>query len=379
MGKLGSWSWCPVKKLFKRVTITLLLGCFISMSMPPLVSANEQISKEVSLNEAVALALIHSESVKKAEKEIKRTEELRDYSYQSLSYVPTAPDFTAQVEVPWYQMLTADLTWQMSKKAYTVQQDVVALDTCKKYWDLLQAQDKVTANESALNKTRRQLQDARAAYRVGTLAFPAVLAAETQYNIAVTNSTTAKNDLDKAYEVLNRALGFHNEDRPVLTDEVVFKPLEVNDLNYEVKKILDACPSIWLAQEKVTMQKQLQQMSYYTGAYRPYEVRQIEVEQVQLDAVSTEQMFEELTKSLYYGVKSLEGAYTAAQEGLRLAEDNLRITKIKLEVGMATEGDVKSALADVANAKNMSNGLAFQHAYMKLSFAKPWAYVSGGQ
>ncbi|MBC7093649.1 TolC family protein [Candidatus Bipolaricaulota bacterium] len=348
---------------------------FSGAVLVPAAGAKEPATPELSLLQAISLALAHSESVKKAEKEIERTEEWRNYRGEQLSYVPTSPPGTAAVEVPWSQLLMADLEWRMSKKTFTAEQDRVALDTCKKYWDVLQAQEKLRAAEAALKSAERALRNARVSYRVGVLTLAGLIGAEVQYRGAEAALAGARNDLDKAYVALNQAVGLWPEDRPVLTDTVEFEPLEVADLDYEVTKVLESAPVVWLAQERVTLQKYLEDMMFYTGEYRPYQARKIEVEQAELDAQSTREMFEQATRSLYYSVKSLEEAYAGAKEAVRVAEENLRVARLKLEVGMATAADVAAAEKELADAQAGAFELACQHAYMKLAFAKPWAYL----
>ncbi|HHV77475.1 MAG TPA: TolC family protein [Syntrophothermus lipocalidus] len=338
--------------------------------------AKEPATPELSLNRAIELALTQSESVKKAEKEVDRTEEWRNYRSDQLDYTPTEPPGNALVEVAWAQLLSADLSWRMSKKSLTAEQDKVALDTCKKYFDVLATQDKVQSAEAALDSARKQLQVARALYNVGMGTQAALTAAEAQYQAAQATLNAAQNDLDKGYVLLNQLVGLWPEDRPVLTDKVDFKALEITNLDYEVEKVLESCPTVWLAQETVTMKKYLEDMTLYTGEYRPYQARKIEVEQAELDALTTKEMFERITRSLYYGVKNLEESYAGAQEAVRAAEENLRVVKAKYEVGLATAAEVAAAEKSLAEAQYTAYNLACQHAYMKLAFEKPWAYLS---
>lgn len=338
--------------------------------------AKEPATPELSLNRAIELALTQSESVKKAEKEVDRTEEWRNYRSDQLDYTPTEPPGNALVEVAWAQLLSADLSWRMSKKSLTAEQDKVALDTCKKYFDVLATQDKVQSAEAALDSARKQLQVARALYNVGMGTQAALTAAEAQYQAAQATLNAAQNDLDKGYVLLNQLVGLWPEDRPVLTDKVDFKALEITNLDYEVEKVLESCPTVWLAQETVTMKKYLEDMTLYTGEYRPYQARKIEVEQAELDALTTKEMFERITRSLYYGVKNLEESYSGAQEAVRAAQENLKVVKAKYEVGLATSAEVAAAEKSLAEAQYNAYNLACQHAYMKLAFEKPWAYLS---
>jgi outer membrane protein TolC len=358
------------------LVLTLVVVFAVGMLVPQ-AGARETVTPEVTLEEAIVAALKNNESVKKAGLEVDRTEELRNYRGDQLTYAPTGPPGSALVEVPWSNLLLADLTWRMSKKSLTAGQDGVVLDTCNKYWNVLQAQEKVKAAEVALASAERQLKAARALYSVGLNTRTGLTAAEAQQRSAAAGLASAKNDLESAFDVINRAIGLWPDDRPVLTDTVEFTPLDINDLDREVRKVLDSAPTVWLAQEKVTLQKYLEDMMFYTGEYRPYQARKIEVEQAELDAASTRKLFDQITRSLYYGAKSIEEAYAGAQEGLKVAEENLRVAQVKQKVGMVTTTDVLVAEKAVAEAHSALLQLACQHAYTKLAFAKPWAYLSG--
>ncbi|NPV30566.1 MAG: TolC family protein [Firmicutes bacterium] len=366
-----------------RQIIALLLAILFAFGgAVPGAWAKEPARPEISLNEAIAKALAQSERVKKAEKEVDRTEALRDYAADQLDYTPVMPAGNPMIEAAWAELLAADLTWQSSKKNLTAEQDAVALDACKKYWDVLQAQEKVKAAEAALASARRQLQNARAGYQAGTLPLAALIGAEAQYRRAEAALVSARNDLDKAYTALNQAIGLWPEDRPVLTTSLEFHPLEVSSLDYEVTKVLENCPQVWLAEQGVRLKQYYQDIMFYKGivygtfSYKPYEARKVEVEQAELDAASTKKLFDLITRQLYYSVKSLEEAYAGAQEGVRAAEEALRVARLKLDVGMATAADVAAAEQALADAKKAAFELACQHAYMKLAFGKPWAYLS---
>ncbi|MGQ9754995.1 MAG: TolC family protein [Desulfotomaculales bacterium] len=377
------------KKRSRRLVCVMVAFTLVLGILAPAAGAKEPATPELSLNQAIALALAHSESVKKAEKEIDRTEALRDEAADQLDFTPVMPAGNPMIEAAWAELLAADLTWQRSKKSLTAEQDKVALDTCKKYWDVLQAQEKMKAAEAALASARRQLQNARAGYRAGTLPLARLIGAEAQYRGAEAALARARNDLDDAYTALNQAIGLWPEDRPILTDTVTFAPLEVADLDHEVAKVLESCPQVWLAEQGVRLKQYYQDIMFYKGivygtfSYKPYEARKIEVEQAELDAASTRELFELITRSLFYGVKSLEEAYAGAQEGVRAAEENLRVARVKFDVGMATAADVAAAEKDLADARKAAFELACRHAYMKLAFARPWAYLGalqgGGQ
>jgi len=354
------------------ITVILTLF-FIAGAMVPAAFAGEKESPELSLNESIALALDNSESIDKAGKEIEKKKEWLEYRQDQLDYIPAKGVGTALVEVPWAQALTANLEYSMSKRSLTAEEDKVVLDTCNKYWNILKAQEMLKVAQLNLDSALAQLQNARVSYQVGMIDNSKLIAAEAQYEGAQTRLSAAQNDLDNAYMAFNQLVGLWPEDRPVLTDELEYAPLEVNDLDYEVARVLSRAPNVWQAEQMVTLQGYLEDMIFYTGEYRPYQARKIEVEQAELDAASTKEYIENLTRSLYYGIKSLEEAYNGALEQLKVEQENLRVTKVKFELGMATKSELIAAEKALLAAESSAFDLVCQHAYMKLAFEKPWA------
>lgn len=113
---------------------------------------------------------------------------------------------------------------------------------------------------------------------------------------------------------------------------------------------------------------------FYTGEYVTYKQRKTEVEQARLDAASAEDAVETLTRALYYSVRTLEENYPAAEQAVKVAEENLRVTELKYQVGMAIKADVVASEASLAQARQKLLDLKKNHAYLKLALTKPWAY-----
>lgn len=358
------------------VVMSVLVAPAQAGDAPPVIS-----QQGLSLDQAITMALARSEAVRKAEQETLRTEELRDRAARLAEFAPTEPAYSAVVELPWANLLAADLTWQMSKRALTAEEDAVVLDTSKKYWEVLRCQQKEAAAAVALGNAERVLRNARVSLQVGTLSAAAVVAAEAQHAAAETALASARGDLDKAYTALNLVLGLAPGERRQLTDAVTFEALGPTDLDVAVSHRLEQAPTVWLAEEMVTMKTFLQEMAMYSGEYSPFKVREIEVQQARLDAASTRQLFEMFTRSLYYGVRNLEEAYRGAKEGVRAAQENVRVAKVRLDVGVGTPAEVSAAEKALADAQTSVVDLVAQHAYLKLAFDKPWAYLkalSGG-
>ncbi|MDI6711400.1 MAG: TolC family protein [Bacillota bacterium] len=365
-----------------RSLAAVLLAVVLILTAVPAGWAKEPATPDVGLNQAVEMALKHSASVQRAEKEIDRTEELRNYSAERLGFMPVGSDGTPAVDAAWSGLLAADLTWNMSKKSLTAEQDKVALDTCRKYWAVQTAREKLAAAEAAVRQAELDFRKAQVSHQVGLIGGATLEGARAALDGANAALAATRNDLETAYAALNQTVGLWPEDRPVLTDTPVYVPLDVADLNHEVARVLESSPKVWLAGRQAELKEKLQDVLFYTDVmtgnfnYKPYQARKIEVEQAELDAMSAKEAYELLTRSLYYNVKSLEESIPAAEQAVRLAEENLKVARAKFAVGMATQAAVAAAEASLAKAESDLLSAKANHAYLKLAFEKPWAYLS---
>lgn len=348
------------------------MAAFICLTAMP-AWAREPAAPELSLNDAVTRALNFSKTVKKAADQVDLTEIEREQKEKDLGYITGAATGEPAGESAYAGLLSANLAWRMAGRGLTTAQDTLTLSVCNKYWAVQVARGNLEAAELSLRQANMDLNKARACHAVGLIAAGDLLAAETNQASAKFAGEKAQNDLSAAYTAFNQAVGLWAEDRPVLTDEPSFTP--IGDVNLEalVARVLDGSPAVWQADQRVEMQKVLQDLMFYTGSYQPYDARLIEMNQTELDALSAREATEILTRNMYYAVRSLEVSYPAAAQAVRLAEENLRVARIKYQVGMATQADTAALETALARAGQSLLELKKNHAYYSLALEKPWA------
>ncbi|WP_338825985.1 hypothetical protein MTBGP_26500 [Moorella thermoacetica] len=361
-----------------RHKITLLLVLFIILMFyiaQPVFGATNASEATLTLQQAIEMGLKYDRGVKVAEAEIDRTKYIRDDAADKIDFyaVPGATNYSQEYQVSWNSLLNADLSWQMSKKTLESTRDALVLKICQSYWNVQTAEDKVRTQELIEQQALATLQNARAGLRAGTVAPSEVVYAETQWQQAKNNLEAAQHNLNDAYSALNQLIGLDSGSRPRLVEMPEYEPLKVDNLESEVERIVSSSPSVWLAQQKVTIQEWAADMMMFTGQYEPYKAREIAVDQAELNAANTKEIMKQVTRSFYYATMEIEKSYEAAKEGLRKAEENLRVAKAREDAGTAIKTDVMTAEVAVAQAQQAINELTRQHAYMKLAFQKPWA------
>ena len=357
----------------KRCLLTLIMSIVILVFMSVNCLAKEPANPSISLNETIEKAFQHSYIISKASLEVNREEAMRDYRSDQLNYIPIGAPINAQTQVAWSSILMADLTWQMSKKSLDLEEDRLVMDVCKKYWAVLRAHENLDAKKKNLHLAELEMRRADTSFGIGLISNLERLQVKTKLEGSRADVASSENELEEAYAKLNNMIGLWPQDRPVLTDKLELHPLEIVSLDYAVQLVIEKSPAVWLAQERVTLQSYLEDMMFYTGDYRPYQARKIEVKQAELDALSTKDAVRMATRELYYVVSNMEEAYKVAEQDLIAAEEALRVTKLKYDVGMTTALDVAQREAVLSESKRLLIDIVANHSFMKLAFQKPWA------
>ncbi len=357
----------------QRIAQVFLAVVLITAFLCSPAAADTQAERELTLHEAIDLALKNSKELRKARLDVERTRELRAHQSEQLDYIPLGISGNPVVESAWYSLLMADLNLQMSIRSRSIQEDKVVLDVCQKYWDVLQARGKVAAKEKSLEQAEWEWRKARASAQVGLINPHTLSKAEAGHAAAEAELAKAENELAQAYTRLNQLIGLGSGNRPILVDDVEYSPTSVPNVETAVQRVINQSPAVLLAQERATMQKYLENIMFYSGEYRPYQARKIEVEQAELDAMSAADLTRLLTRTLYYRLTNLEEDYPTLEEAVKIAQEDLRLTKLKYDLGMVTKADVAAAEAALANMEHNLLYLKCQHAYLKLAVEKPWA------
>ncbi|KAA5805992.1 TolC family protein [Thermoanaerobacterium thermosaccharolyticum] len=361
----------------------IIVSCAIGLTMllTPIISyADDNATNTVAsltLSDATRMALAHDETIKKASAEIDRTKSLRDNAQDAVQFTPAPGNvYGPQIEVTWTGLLKADLAYRSSLKNYDAKIDTVELDVCKKYWDVQVAQEKLDVQDKLKQQALVNLQNARAGVASGAVAQSTLTLAEAQYNQALNNYNLAQHALDDAYTAFNQVVGLDPSARPQLTDEVSFEPLQVASLDTAVSQVLEEAPNVWKAQQDIDLKQWAFNMMYSSGTYTPYDAREKELEEAKIDYETVKEAMAQATRDIYYKIKQLEEGYNVALEAQKMAQEKLRVANANYSAGTGVKADVVAAEVALSQANEALDELVRQHAYLKLSFEKPWAVSS---
>lgn len=359
-----------MRKFISSLTLFLLILFSSTVAW-----AKEPATPEFTLQKAVQEAITHSAALKTGEINVDRSYEVRKYSAQNLDYVPIGPTDIAVMR-PFYALKTADLNWQMNKKNLEIQRDAVELAAHKAYNAILLAQEQIKVSEKNFRSAERQGSAAAVSFRVGMINQQAMVQAEANLTTAKANDETAKKALDDAYQKFNQLVGLWPEDRPVLSEEPAFEKIKVDNLDGYIESTLESNPSLWEARENVNLTETMLGIFNPNDATEPSKAKELDVDKAKVTASDAKDQARKAVRTVYYTVTQLEDKYAIVTEQVKVAEENLRVTKIKFDVGMATATDVAVAEGALEQAKQQVLDTICQHDVLKLTFYKPWASAS---
>jgi len=362
-----------VRKFLLSIALSFI-SVFLVMSAA---WAREPATPEFTLQQAVDRALEHSEAVKKAQYDVDRAYELREFSYDDVKFVPQDNTASPEAEQNYIKFVTSDQNWQSAKKTYDTTKDSVVASVYQAYNAILQAQDNVALLEAQLKSNKEKLRIARIGYRVGTVNQSDLIQAETTAAGTEASLTAARKALDDAYQKFNNLVGLWPNDRPVLIEKPAVTPLVIDNLDTEVQRAIETSPSVFLANMNIDLAK-LKENLYFAGdrsaISEPYEAKEIDIEKANVSLQEAKEKLDKVVRTLYYSILQYEEQYSGKLESKRMAEETLRVTKVKYEVGMATQAEVLAAEVALAQANKDLTDLACSHEMLTVYFRKPWTY-----
>lgn len=362
----------------KKITIIILGAFILSVLNPFLVMATDNAAivpdNSLKLQEAVYLALKHSNKIKEYDFDIERSEEVRKSAADSIKYIPIGWGHDEQAATAYTGLLAVDMGLQMTKRGKELEKDKVTLNVFKKYTDVLTAVEKYELAKLELDKAKKDWQITLLSYDAGVISKSQLKLAEAGNKSAQVSYDLAQKEVEKSYQDLNAIIGNKAQDRPILIDKVEYVPLDVDNIDFTITKIMDGNPAIWLAEQQADLTRvKLDLFSYADPMHEPYKAKLIDVDKADLSAIDAKKQMRDGLYSLYQGILQLEDNYKLTEQGLKVSMEEYNLKKLQYEVGMLSKQDYLAAELALCKAENNFNQIIYQHEALKQTFYKPWA------
>lgn len=360
----------------KKKISYLILSLFLVLALTPNAFGEDKLEDvELTLDQAIEMALKHSNEMKQIEYDIERGEEVRESAADKVKFIPSGAGSDSQAASAFTALVATDLGLQMTKKGKSLEEDKIVLNVFNKYTEVLNTTETLELAKLQQDKAKQDWQVTLLSHDVGVISWSQLKLAESGHKSANISYELAQKDVDKAYLEFNTLIGLKPQDRSLLTDEIEFVPIEVEDLDHAIVRIMDGNPAIWLAEQQVDL-KNIELSLYNWGdpVREPYGAKIIDVEKAELSAIDVKREMRSGLRNIYQEILQLEDNYRLAEQGLKVAEEDYKIKKIQYDVGVISKQDYLNSEMALAEAENDFNKLVYLHESLKQTFYKPWAY-----
>ncbi|MEW6572096.1 MAG: TolC family protein [Bacillota bacterium] len=355
------------------VAIMLTAGVFLGGTSYAATDTTEP-RDGLSLSDAIVLALENNKELEQASLEVEVAKETRKEVWETYNtfllqtYVPGQNMYVSipTGEDPTGLVYVSNFNWEVEERNYLAKIDSVVAEVYKTYYGILQGLEDVKAKELTLRQKETRLFNTELRYKLGMESPTTLQGMQTEVATARAALTQARNELNVSYAEFAELLGLPVGERPSLTDQPLYIPLELEDPDEVIEEIAENTPAVWIAEEAVRLER------YTYGMLHDYEVDKAELEAAKVSVEVAEEQMRQLIRNLHSLTASLEDSYASATEGLRLAEESLRVARLYYELGMSTRADLLAAEAALSEAKKGLLSLQCQHELMKMAFYKPW-------
>lgn len=332
-------------KLHLLVVLALTVVLTLSLQLVAAAEEGETASDpavlELSLEDAIRLALDNSTTVKTAKLDERLAEiALLELKAQGDDYV------SAEAKE------TREKAYRDAQEAVVNAMKSVVLSVEKSYYSLMKAFHRVASAERSLEAKVRQLEVASLKYEAGMEPKSALDTAQDGVEAAEKSLASVEFALETEQIRFNTAIGLDLDTRVVLVDEFAYQPVEV-DLEESIACAVenrDDIQSRILALEDA--KKALERTVQIPGHTK------IDSEKAQISVIKAEMSLESTRTNALIAVRS---AYTSlltagdnvesSMESLKKAEEDLEKAKARYDAGLATLNAVSDAEANLVEAE----------------------------
>lgn len=351
--------------LAMALVVSTLTNVAVAEDAIPVSTETEEVF-ELSIDDAVKLAIEKDRSMWKIDDQIRELQELRRKGsdakelYELLTEAPLSEGSSGYdylnliLSKNNFYSKTADLRTKELNKGREKLLIGIEIETKGYYYEVLIAEKSIKINESKLNKANEQLRVVNLKFNNGSATKAEVLNAEMAVQQAITDLDSAMDDLNIAKLNLLNKLDLPFEQEIVLTDtELTYVPTAKIDLKAAIEKAKLERPEILNAENNLELQKieTHANKAYYTSNLRQHKSAVEKLKDAELNVPQAYKDVELDVRKSYLNLVKAERALINMDKTVELAKEAARINKLLYDNGMATSLEVLNADTGLAEAE----------------------------
>lgn len=307
--------------------------------------------KNISLNEAMELALANSSDVLEAKNNL---EDAKINKERALRQVKSMSKYLSDSNVNMQALeYAADLYKQqliIYENAYELQQSAAKLQAIQKYYTVLCDGKSETAAMYAYTKAQNQQKSVNARFEQGMATKLEKLQAETQVNAAKAALDAARTVTVQDKRALSILLGQDAETNWTPTTQLTYEPLLIADVDAKVQEMVDNAPSVKIANATFEI-AEIQYVYNKAGKGGTYDgkLADIAYDTAKIQHDNTLRQTYANAKGMLENLSLARSQYEIYEESQQLLEEVYRLTQLQYDNGLNTQNDVQSAAADIVS------------------------------
>ncbi|MGE5454397.1 MAG: TolC family protein [Methylocystaceae bacterium] len=320
-----------MKKLRKLAAILVTLVFLLSFPAAASAQGTDK-TKDLSIQEALETANKASYDLKYNSLEVERAEKNRDDGAKAVTYIPTGGFVSTGYQSLYNSYQRADIAVTVAKKTEQLTKDQIYSDMVSAYASAIKARNTLESARISLDKAKQQRKISSLAASLGMVSDYDMKS----YDDAISKLETAVKSYDSAYQSsvasLADLLGISDTNwKPNLTSTPILNNYKRDELGIELSRGSDKSATVWTkkALRDIELSKQSWSLEGVTDVTKDINMKEAEYNYQQsiIDVAAS-------IKSLYFALDAQEKIVTDKVQALTKAENDLKLAKIKYNVGI---------------------------------------------
>ncbi|PKM82444.1 MAG: hypothetical protein CVU89_05415 [Firmicutes bacterium HGW-Firmicutes-14] len=362
-------------RLFRKKVLFGILTALVMVTVAGInyaVGVDGPETRELSLEEAVDLALKNNPDIEIAELSLKKAKVEYDAAQDRADEVGVEYVNTYEAGLlKWVSPKAKEVAYVLAKKNREIAENILKLNVENAYYNVLKAEKDLQIKNAGLKYLQDQLKIAQTSYKVGTMSKLDVTTIEAGVAGYQAYVTSAENTYRTAVMELNRLTGLELDIPLKLTTSFsVEKTGGSVDLDDTIKEALEDDISI-LSVKKNAELAQVQYETaekFYVRGVTVYDTAQIDAKIAEASVRKQEQVTTLIIKQSYLTLFTLEKMIDYQEKEVEKARENARIYALKYGAGLATSLDVKKANIDLEEAEQNLSETIYNYNLLKSRF-----------
>jgi len=356
-----------VAKKFLAILVISLL-CILSFTA----SADTQSDvKSFTLKEAIDYALSNNSTIALAQKQIDAARvQWEEMSSQASSIKEDMVDTLDLAKAKYFypEQMKSFYDQAVRAKDYTIASIKYSVEDI--YYKVLEAKGYVDVMNQSYEIAKKNYEIVDKRVKLGMATKNDLLTAEYQLSDTEAKLRSAQNAYEIAVMNFNKIMGLPLTTKINLTSSFTYEPLGDINLDDKINNALKNRFDLFQAKEDQRI-KQLEfdiTKRYYTENTYVYQKALYNLEQSNIKVKDAEQNVELSVRTAYLNLKNAEANYTAMSKNLDRAKENLRLTQLRYDAGLASVIELMNAQNLLMQAENQYVKSLYDFNLSKLQF-----------